>query len=111
MLSLKNVLYSCRQKTRPPSPGIAKQRPPSPTPIHKPAPIQRPPLTPGVINITKKKTEAESKPKEKSTEATGHEQGAPSALDRDAGAASTKTKEGECLSVAEALIPHTCSVC
>ncbi|XP_042732374.1 MAP7 domain-containing protein 3 [Lagopus leucura] len=82
-----------RQKTRPPSPGIAKQRPPSPTPIHKPAPIQRPPLTPGVINITKKKTEAESKPKEKSTEATGHEQGAPSALDRDAGVASTKTKE------------------
>ncbi|XP_042681328.1 MAP7 domain-containing protein 3 [Centrocercus urophasianus] len=82
-----------RQKTRPPSPGVSKQRPPSPTPIHKPAPIQRPPLTPGVINITKKKTEAESKPKEKSTEATGHEQGAPSALDRDAGAASTKTKE------------------
>uniref|UniRef100_A0A8C2U0X7 MAP7 domain containing 3 n=1 Tax=Coturnix japonica TaxID=93934 RepID=A0A8C2U0X7_COTJA len=82
-----------RQKTRPPSPGISKQRPPSPTPISKPAPIQRPPLTPGVINITKKKTEAESKPKEKSTEGTGHEQGAPSALDRDAAAASTKTKE------------------
>ncbi|XP_010713503.1 MAP7 domain-containing protein 3 isoform X5 [Meleagris gallopavo] len=82
-----------RQKTRPPSPGISKQRPPSPTPIHKPAPIQRPPLTPGVINITKKKTEAESKPKEKSAEGTGHEQGAPSALDRDAVAASTKTKE------------------
>ncbi|KFQ89050.1 Ensconsin, partial [Phoenicopterus ruber ruber] len=35
-----------RQKTRPPSPSISKQRPPSPTPVSKPAPIQRPPLTP-----------------------------------------------------------------
>ncbi|KAM7094399.1 MAP7 domain-containing protein 3 isoform 2-T2 [Ciconia maguari] len=82
-----------RQKTRPPSPSVSKQRPPSPTPVSKPAPIQRPPLTPGVINITKKKTEAESKPKDKSTEGTGQEQGASPALDRDAAAASTKTKE------------------
>ncbi|XP_009285841.1 PREDICTED: MAP7 domain-containing protein 3 [Aptenodytes forsteri] len=82
-----------RQKTRPPSPSMSKQRPPSPTPVSKPAPIQRPPLTPGVINITKKKTEAESKPKDKSTEGTGQEQGASPALDRDAVAASTKTKE------------------
>ncbi|XP_010149406.1 PREDICTED: MAP7 domain-containing protein 3, partial [Eurypyga helias] len=82
-----------RQKTRPPSPSVSKQRPPSPTPVSKPAPIQRPALTPGVINITKKKTEAESKPKEKSTEVTGQEQGASPALDRDAVAASTKTKE------------------
>nr|XP_013038743.2 MAP7 domain-containing protein 3 isoform X9 [Anser cygnoides] len=82
-----------RQKTRPPSPSISKQRPPSPTPVSKPAPIQRPPLTPGVINITKKKSEAESKPKEKSTEGMGQEQGASPALDRDAVAASTKTKE------------------
>ncbi|XP_071899126.1 MAP7 domain-containing protein 3 isoform X11 [Anas platyrhynchos] len=82
-----------RQKTRPPSPSISKQRPPSPTLISKPAPIQRPPLIPGVINITKKKSEAESKPKEKSTEGMGQEQGASPALDRDAVAASTKTKE------------------
>ncbi|XP_009641134.1 MAP7 domain-containing protein 3 [Egretta garzetta] len=82
-----------RQKTRPPSPSMSKQRPPSPTPVSKPAPIQRPPLTPGVINITKKKTEAESKPKDKSTEGTGQEQGASPVLDRDAVAASTKTKE------------------
>ncbi|KAM6252335.1 MAP7 domain-containing protein 3 isoform 8-T8 [Spheniscus humboldti] len=82
-----------RQKTRPPSPSVSKQRPPSPTPVSKPAPIQRPPLTPGVINITKKKTETESKPKDKSTEGTGQEQGASPALDRDAVAASTKTKE------------------
>ncbi|KAM9274209.1 MAP7 domain-containing protein 3 [Morus bassanus] len=82
-----------RQKTRPPSPSMSKQRPPSPTTVSKPAPIQRPPLTPGVINITKKKTEAESKPKDKSTEGTGQEQGASPALDRDAVAANTKTKE------------------
>ncbi|XP_071614137.1 MAP7 domain-containing protein 3 [Heliangelus exortis] len=82
-----------RQKTRPPSPSTSKQRPPSPSPVSKPAPIQRPPLTPGVINITKKKSEAESKPKDKSTEETGQEQGASPALDRDAVAASTKTKE------------------
>uniref|UniRef100_A0A8C3Y9Q7 MAP7 domain containing 3 n=1 Tax=Catharus ustulatus TaxID=91951 RepID=A0A8C3Y9Q7_CATUS len=82
-----------RQKTRPPSPGVSKQRPPSPTPVSKSAPIQRPSLTPGVINITKKKTEAESKPKDKSTEGIGQEQGASPALERDAGAASTKTKE------------------
>ncbi|OXB79469.1 UNVERIFIED_CONTAM: hypothetical protein H355_008364, partial [Colinus virginianus] len=82
-----------RQRTRPPSPSISKQRPPSPTPVSKPAPIQRPPLTPGVINIAKKKTEAESKPKDKSTEGTGLEQGATPALDRDAVAAGTKTKE------------------
>ncbi|XP_065585519.1 MAP7 domain-containing protein 3 isoform X8 [Cyrtonyx montezumae] len=82
-----------RQRTRPPSPTISKQRPPSPTPVSKPPPIQRPPLTPGVINITKKKTEAESKPKDKSTEGTGPEQGTTPALDRDAVAASTKTKE------------------
>ncbi|OXB67446.1 hypothetical protein ASZ78_006039 [Callipepla squamata] len=82
-----------RQRTRPPSPSISKQRPPSPTPVSKPAPIQRPPLTPGVINIAKKKTEAESKPKDKSTEGTGLEQGTTPALDRDAVAAGTKTKE------------------
>ncbi|KFO08114.1 Ensconsin, partial [Balearica regulorum gibbericeps] len=35
-----------RQKTRPPSPSVSKQRPPSPTLVSKPAPIQRPPLTP-----------------------------------------------------------------
>ncbi|XP_074771595.1 MAP7 domain-containing protein 3 isoform X10 [Athene noctua] len=82
-----------RQKTRPPSPSVSKQRPPSPTPVSKPAPIQRPSLTPGVINITKKKTEAESKPKDKGTEGTGQEQGALPVSDRDAVAASTKTKE------------------
>ncbi|XP_061863010.1 MAP7 domain-containing protein 3 isoform X5 [Colius striatus] len=80
-----------RQKTRPPSPSLSKQRPPSPAPTSKPAPIQRPPLTPGVINITKKKSEAESKPKDKSTEGAGQEQGASPALDAEA--TSTKTKE------------------
>ncbi|XP_063280772.1 ensconsin-like isoform X2 [Prinia subflava] len=82
-----------RQKTRPPSPGVSKQRPPSPTPVSKSAPIQHPSLTLRVINITKKKTEAESKTKDNSTEGIGQEQGASPALERDAGAASTKTKE------------------
>ncbi|KAM4661730.1 MAP7 domain-containing protein 3 isoform 5-T5 [Amazona ochrocephala] len=82
-----------RQKARPPSPGMSKQRPPSPSPVSKSAPIQRPPLTPGVMNITKKKSEAESKPKDKSTEGTGQEQGVSPAVDRDVVAASTKTKE------------------
>ncbi|XP_030904102.2 MAP7 domain-containing protein 3 isoform X2 [Melopsittacus undulatus] len=82
-----------RQKTRPPSPGVSKQRPPSPSPVSKSAPVQRPPLTPGVMSITKKKTEAESKPKDKSTEGTGQEQGVSPAVDRDAVAASAKTKE------------------
>ncbi|XP_067160165.1 MAP7 domain-containing protein 3 isoform X7 [Apteryx mantelli] len=81
------------QKTRPLSPSISKQRPPSPTPVSKPAPIQRPPLTPSVMNFTKKKTEAESKPKDKSTEGAGQEQGASPASDRDTVATSTKTKE------------------
>lgn len=104
LLALKNILYFNRQKTRPPSPGVSKQRPPSPTPVSKSAPIQRPSLTPGVINITKKKTEAESKPKDKSTEGIGQEQGASPALERDAGAASTKTKEGGCFSVSDSLL-------
>ncbi|XP_025894883.1 MAP7 domain-containing protein 3 [Nothoprocta perdicaria] len=81
------------QKTRPLSPSVSKQRPPSPTPVSKPAPIQRQPLTPGVINFTKKKTEAESKPKDKSTEGVGQEQGASPASDKDAVATTTKTKE------------------
>lgn len=103
--ALKNALYFNRQKTRPPSPGVSKQRPPSPTPVSKPAPIQRPSLTPSVINITKKKTEAESKPKDKSTEGIGQEQGVSPALERDAGAASTKTKEGGYSSC----LTHSCS--
>ncbi|XP_066194441.1 ensconsin-like [Sylvia atricapilla] len=81
-----------RQKTHPPSPGMSKQRPSS-TPVSKSTPIQHPSLTPGVINITKKKTEAESKPKDKSTEGIEQEQGTSPALGRDAGTASTKTKE------------------
>lgn len=112
MLALKNILYFNRQKIRPPSPSVSKQRPPSPTPVSKPAPIQRQPLTPGVINITKKKTEAVSKPKDKSTEGTGQEQGSSPALDRDAVAAtSTKTKEGECFSVTDALLFKTSPMC
>lgn len=63
------------------------------------------------MNITKKKTEAESKPKDKSTEGTGQEQGASPASDRDAVAASAKTKEGECSSVTDALLCKTSPAC
>lgn len=55
------------------------------------------------MNITQKKTEAESKPKDKSTEETGQDQGVSPAVDRDVVAASTKTKEGECFSMTDTL--------
>lgn len=82
-----------RQKTHPSSPNVLRQRPPSPVTASKPAPIQRPPLTPNVLSITKKKTDPESKPKEKAVEAAGHEHGAPS--ERDVAGAASKTKEGK----------------
>ncbi|XP_025047642.1 MAP7 domain-containing protein 3 [Alligator sinensis] len=81
------------QKARPPSPSILKQRPPSPTTVAKPAPIQRPPLTPSVISITKKKPETESKPKEKSTDGAGQEPGVSQPSERETVAAASKTKE------------------
>ncbi|XP_059588878.1 MAP7 domain-containing protein 3 isoform X7 [Alligator mississippiensis] len=81
------------QKARPPSPSILKQRPPSPTTVTKPAPIQRPPLTPSVISITKKKPETESKPKEKSTDGAGQEPGVSQPSERETVAAASKTKE------------------
>ncbi|XP_019376865.1 PREDICTED: MAP7 domain-containing protein 3 isoform X7 [Gavialis gangeticus] len=81
------------QKARPPSPSILKQRPPSPTTVAKPAPIQRPPLTPSVISITKKKPETESKPKEKSTDGVGQEPGVSQPSERETVATASKTKE------------------
>ncbi|XP_019391960.1 PREDICTED: MAP7 domain-containing protein 3 isoform X4 [Crocodylus porosus] len=81
------------QKARPPSPSILKQRPPSPTTVAKPAPIQRPPLTPSVISITKKKPETESKPKEKSTDGVGQEPSVSQPSERETVAAASKTKE------------------
>ncbi|XP_077141417.1 MAP7 domain-containing protein 3 isoform X13 [Ranitomeya variabilis] len=64
---------SLTQRNRPPSPNLAKQRPPSPTTTQKPAPIQRPSLTPSVLSTTKKTGEPETKPKEKATDVTSSE--------------------------------------
>ncbi|XP_069068575.1 MAP7 domain-containing protein 3 isoform X12 [Pleurodeles waltl] len=51
------------QRTRPPSPSSLKQRPSSAS--LKQPPITRPLLTPTVTNVTKKKSDVESKPKDK----------------------------------------------
>ncbi|XP_026572357.1 MAP7 domain-containing protein 3 [Pseudonaja textilis] len=49
-----------RRRPQPSSPNVSRQRASSPMVASKPAPIQRPPLTPNVLGITKKKSEAES---------------------------------------------------
>ncbi|XP_072837318.2 MAP7 domain-containing protein 3 isoform X2 [Pogona vitticeps] len=83
-----------RQKTHPSSPNVLRQRPPSPVTVSKPAPIQRPSLTPNVLSLTKKKTDLESKPKEKAVDAAGQEHGGPShPSERDVAGAASKTKE------------------
>ncbi|XP_060106305.1 MAP7 domain-containing protein 3 isoform X15 [Heteronotia binoei] len=83
-----------RQKPRPPSPSILKPRPSSPVMVSKPAPIQRPSLTPNVLNIPKKKPDMDCKPKEKVNETAGQEQGPyPQISERDIAANASKTKE------------------
>ncbi|XP_053896226.1 MAP7 domain-containing protein 3 isoform X10 [Malaclemys terrapin pileata] len=81
------------QKARPPSPSVLKQRPSSPTTVSKPAPIQRLPLTPSVVNITKKKPETECKPKDKCEEGAGQEHGTSPTSERETVAIAAKTKE------------------
>ncbi|KAM7160620.1 MAP7 domain-containing protein 3 isoform 2-T2 [Macrochelys suwanniensis] len=81
------------QKARPPSPSVLKQRPSSPTTVSKPAPIQRLPLTPSVMNITKKKPEMECKPKDKCEEGAGQEHGTSPTSERETVAIAAKTKE------------------
>ncbi|XP_038271795.1 MAP7 domain-containing protein 3 isoform X1 [Dermochelys coriacea] len=81
------------QKARPPSPSVLKQRPSSPTTVSKPAPIQRLPLTPSVMNITKKKPEMECKPKDKCEEGAGQEHGISPISERETVAIAAKTKE------------------
>ncbi|XP_044162151.1 MAP7 domain-containing protein 3 isoform X6 [Bufo gargarizans] len=82
---------SITQRTRPPSPSLTKQRPPSPTVTQKPAPIQRPLLTPSVLSTTKKTAEPETKPKEKCTDMTSSEPKTPQTSEKEA--ASSKTKD------------------
>nr|XP_048719892.1 MAP7 domain-containing protein 3 isoform X8 [Caretta caretta] len=81
------------QKARPPSPSVLKQRPSSPTTVSKPAPIQRLPLTPSVMNITKKKPEMECKPKDKCEEGAGQEHGTSPTSERETVTIAAKTKE------------------
>ncbi|XP_062998201.1 MAP7 domain-containing protein 3 isoform X7 [Elgaria multicarinata webbii] len=83
-----------RQKPHPTSPNVLRQRPPSPITVSKPAPIQRPSLTPNVLNVTKKKTDLECKPKEKATDSAGQEPGAAShTSEKEMAAPASKTKE------------------
>uniref|UniRef100_A0A8C5RDG7 MAP7 domain containing 3 n=1 Tax=Laticauda laticaudata TaxID=8630 RepID=A0A8C5RDG7_LATLA len=49
-----------RRRPQPSSPNVSRKRASSPMVVSKPAPIQRPPLTPNVLSITKKKNETES---------------------------------------------------
>ncbi|CAM4603448.1 unnamed protein product [Lepidochelys olivacea] len=81
------------QKARPPSPSVLKQRPSSPSTVSKPAPIQRLPLTPSVMNITKKKPEMECKPKDKCEEGAGQEHGTSPTSERETVPIAAKTKE------------------
>ncbi|KAM9326519.1 LOW QUALITY PROTEIN: MAP7 domain-containing protein 3 [Gastrophryne carolinensis] len=87
----KKASSSVTQKNRPPSPSLLKQRPPSPTVTHKPVPIQRPSLTPTVLNATKKGADLESKPKDKSQDGGISECKSVQASDKEA--TTTKTKE------------------
>ncbi|KAH0630815.1 hypothetical protein JD844_004059 [Phrynosoma platyrhinos] len=83
-----------RQKPHPSSPNVLRQRPPSPVTVSKPAPIQRPSLTPNVLNITKKRADLDSKPKERVVDAAAQEQGAPShTSEKEIAAIASKTKE------------------
>ncbi|XP_066496153.1 MAP7 domain-containing protein 3 isoform X2 [Tiliqua scincoides] len=83
-----------RQRPPPPSPNVLRQRPPSPVTASKPAPIQRPSLTPSVIGITKRKMDVECKPKEKADETGGQDPGLVSQTsERENTAAASKTKE------------------
>ncbi|XP_048370686.1 MAP7 domain-containing protein 3 isoform X7 [Sphaerodactylus townsendi] len=83
-----------RQKNRPPSPSFLRQKPPSPVTVSKPAPIQRPSLTPNVLNVPKKKTDVDCKPNEKMDETAGQEKGASLQIsEREIAVNSLKTKE------------------
>ncbi|XP_069799229.1 MAP7 domain-containing protein 3 isoform X6 [Dendropsophus ebraccatus] len=89
-LEKKNT-SSSTQRNRPPSPSLLKQRPPSPTLTPKPAPIQRPSLTPTVLSTIKKTAEPETKPKEKSTDGASSEPKTQQTSEKEA--ASLKTKD------------------
>ncbi|XP_031800698.1 MAP7 domain-containing protein 3 isoform X10 [Sarcophilus harrisii] len=86
-------------RSRPPSPITLKQQPSSPTTVLKPAfkPIQRPLITPTVINITKKSRllETDSKPKDVYEEDRKQEHRISSASEKEKVPSARKTKEGK----------------
>ncbi|XP_029138778.1 MAP7 domain-containing protein 3 [Protobothrops mucrosquamatus] len=78
-----------RRRPAPSSPNVSRQRQSSPMAASKPAPIQRLPLTPNVLGVTKKKSDTESK----ANDAAPQEQGAagpPSEKESPAGPPKTK---------------------
>ncbi|XP_078544723.1 MAP7 domain-containing protein 3 isoform X12 [Lissotriton helveticus] len=78
------------QRTRPPSPSLLKQRPSSAT--HKQPPTPRPPLTPTVLNVTKKKSDVESKPKDNNQGLTQESVSSPTS-EKDITVVASKSKE------------------
>ncbi|XP_007428923.1 MAP7 domain-containing protein 3 isoform X2 [Python bivittatus] len=79
-----------RRKPHLVSPNVLRHRQSSPITVSKPAPIQRLPLTPNVLIVTKKKTDMECKP----NDTVAQEQGAAvHALEREVSAGPSKTKE------------------
>ncbi|XP_060126345.1 ensconsin isoform X3 [Zootoca vivipara] len=84
-----------RQKSHPSSPK--RQWPPSPVLASKPAPIQRPSITPNVLNLAKKQSDPACRPKERLEHPEGRGPG-PAAVphpssEREVAAAAPKTKE------------------
>ncbi|XP_074062907.1 MAP7 domain-containing protein 3 isoform X2 [Macrotis lagotis] len=84
-------------RSRPPSPVTLKQQPSPPTSVIKPTfrPVQRPLITPAVINIAKKNrlVETDSKPKDICEEDRKQEHRMPPASEKEKVASTGKTKE------------------
>ncbi|CAI5793308.1 Uncharacterized protein PODLI_1B041659 [Podarcis lilfordi] len=84
-----------RQKSHPSSPK--RQWPPSPVLVSKPAPIQRPSITPNVLNVAKKQSDPVCRPKERLEDPEGQDPGPAAMLhpssERELAAAAPKTKE------------------
>ncbi|XP_053552372.1 uncharacterized protein LOC128643554, partial [Bombina bombina] len=82
------------QKVRSPSPSLSKTRLSSPSATQKPVPIQRPPLTANVLNVTKKNAGSELQPKEKAEECVSSESKSSPVSEKETPSVATKTKEG-----------------
>ncbi|OCT66074.1 hypothetical protein XELAEV_18042330mg [Xenopus laevis] len=80
------------QKNHSSSPVVTKQRTSSPVVTNKPVPIQRPSLTPNVLNAAKKSAETETKPKEKTQEILAEPKGLQTS-EKEITSGSPKTKD------------------